>query len=268
MSILITPSEYYDELSLNMAKEIMDYTPQLFFEKNHNGKLPPYADSSSVLLTINERFFLITAAHCIYDIDCIGIMVENDFYTIGGYLKYFEPNDQDNYEPNHLDLAIFELNDETIKAFKLKYKFLDWNRIGFGHQSSTISHYLVIGYPEYKTEKHFPTKKILSSPLILRTIGVNVDKYVKDKVNKNSCIILSADQKNVGLNTTNTIIELPPLGGISGCGIWHVFNEFGKTPRYQLVAILTGENEQKTLLYSTKIDHIKKILEIHFNLKV
>ncbi len=82
-----------------------------------------------------------------------------------------------------------------------------------------------------------------------------------------SCIILSADQKKVGLNTTNSIIELPELGGISGCGIWHVFNEFGKNPKYHLVAILTGENEEKTILYSTKVDHIKKILQIHFSLK-
>ncbi len=28
-----------------------------------------------------------------------------------------------------------------------------------------------------------------------------------------SCIILIADQKKVGLNTTNSIIELPELGG-------------------------------------------------------
>lgn len=267
MSMIITPSEYYDEISLNMAKEIMDYTPQLFFEKIHKNKLPPYADSSSLLITVNNRHFLVTAAHCIYDIESIGFMIENDFYTIGGNLKSFEPNMENNYDPNNLDLSIFELFEETIQAIKLKYKFLDWSKIGFGHKSSMTSHYLIVGYPEYKTQKNYPTKKIISSPLILRTTGVPIEVYIKNEVNKNSCIILTADQKNVAVNTINSIIELPELGGISGCGIWHVFNEFGKNPKYHLVAILTGENEQKTILYSTKIEHVKNILQTHFNLK-
>jgi hypothetical protein len=60
---------------------------------------------------------------------------------------------------------------------------------------------------------------------------------------------------------------LPDLNGISGCGIWNVSNVFEKKPQYKLVSILTGENFQKTVLYSAKVDYLKILFQAYFDVK-
>lgn len=269
MSSLITTSEYYDDACDNIAKEIAKCTPQLFSVKNHISKLPPAADSSSVLLTVNNRYFLITAAHCVhgFDLECMGIIIGNDFCTIGGQLKYFEPNDLDACDPNKIDLAIFELEPSTVSAMKEKYQFLQWNKIGLNHSSLQSSRYLIFGYPETQTEKKYlPDKIIIPTPLVLRTIGVPSEYYSKENINIQNTIVLTVEQKSVGRSSTNAIEELPFLAGISGCGIWNIFNLFGETPQYQLVSFLTGENENKTVLYSSRVDNLKKLLNTQFDI--
>lgn len=269
MTNLISTSEFYDDICDNISKEIAKCTPQLFSVKNHISKLPPTADSSSVLLTVNERFFLITAAHCVhgFDLHCMGIMLENDFCTIGGQLKYFEPNDLDTCDPNKIDLAIFELEPETVSAMKEKYQFLQWDKIGLNHSSSQSSRYLIFGYAEQQTEKKYlPNKIITPTPLVLRTIGVSNEYYLKEKINSQKTVVLTVDQKSVGRSSTDVIEELPFLGGISGCGIWNIFNLFGNTPQYQLVSFLTGEDENKIVLYSSRVDNLKGLLETQFDI--
>lgn len=262
MANLISPSDFYDDICEKIAKEIALCTPQLFSVKNQNSRLPPKADSSSLLVTVNNRFFLTTAAHSVHDFDlnCIGIMIENDFCTIGGQLKYFEPNELENFDPNKIDIAVFELEATTVSVMKEKYQFLQWNKIGLNHISSEASHYLIFGYPEQETKKYYPTKQILPSPFILRTIGVTKEYYFKESVDITKTVIVTVDQKMVVRSSTQKIEVLPELGGISGCGVWNVFNLFGETPQYQLVSILTGENEEKTVLYSSKINVLRNIL--------
>ena len=144
-----------------ISKEIQKYTPQLFYDENPNGNLPSKAYASSILITVNDIFLLINAGHTFQDVELsnIGIMIENEFCTIGGGLIKYEPNDQF-YEPNKLDISVFRLDSETIETFKEKYKFLSYNKIQFNHFSVEQSKYLVFGYPEKMTRKDFPTKNI------------------------------------------------------------------------------------------------------------
>lgn len=239
MNTLNTPSDFYDDICDKIAKEISKFTPQLFSVKDHKSRLPPRADSSSVLLSVRNRFFLITAGHTIhsYDLNCIGVMLGNDFYTIGGLLKCFEPNELNDYDPNKIDMAVFELEHNTVNVIKEKYQFLQWNKVGLNHSSSNKSPYLTFGYPGQKTKKHYPTKQIIPSPFILRTIGTSNECYIKAGIDTNKIIILAVDQKRVASSFTKEIEILPELGGISGCGVWSIFNLLGENPQYELVSI-------------------------------
>jgi hypothetical protein len=149
MNEIISVDEFYDDLANQLSKEIADYSPQIFFDRYKKRNLPLLPDCSSILITIDERFFLITAGHCVHnmDISSIGVMIENDFFTIGGSVKYFEPNDMNFYEPNNLDIAIYELHNDTVTAFKQKYKFLKIDQLGLNRESSEISRYILFGYP-------------------------------------------------------------------------------------------------------------------------
>jgi len=270
MANLITPTEYYNKICNRIAVEIAKFTPQLFSVKSHKSTLPPSADSSSILLTVAERFFLITTGHTVHNVDlsCLGLMIGNDFYTIGGQLRYFEPNELDNCDPNKLDMAVFELDSDIVNVISVKYQFLQWNKIGINHSSLTTSFYLIFGYPEQKTRKWFPTKQILPSPLVLRTVGMPQEYYAKEGINHGKTIVTIADQKRVGRSSTKEIEQLPELGGISGCGVWNIFNLLDDKPQFELVSILTGENAEKTVLYSSKVDNLKKILTSQFNIAI
>lgn len=265
----MSKTAFYNEIANRIAIEVGKCTPQLYAVRNHtNNRLPPYADSSSVLLTVNERFFLLTSGHSVHGIDLhhLGIMIDNDFCTICGDLQYFEPNSDQGYEPGKLDIAIFELGLITVSAIKEKYTFLSWDKLDTGYASSQISPYIIFGYAASETKKHFPSKEILPSPFILRTISVPGEYYNEQQIDPAKTLVLQVDQKQVMLARANSIRELPELGGISGCGVWRVLNLTDEIPQYKLASIITGENETKSVLYSTKIDRAVTLLKTNFNL--
>ncbi len=251
---------FYNEIALTVAEHVQKFTPQIFSVRNHESTLPPSPHSSSVLIKIAERHILISAAHTFHNenLQNIGFMIQQDFIAIGGQLRYFEPNDSDNYEPTKKDIAFFELDDVTIEAFKEKYDFLEWDKLGFNHFSEIDSKYLIFGYPSEMTRKNFPAKLITPSSLKLRTIGVPPPYYRADKINIFQTLILLAVQDNI--TGADTFKKLPVLGGISGCGVWDISNTSPSNPEYKLVSIMTGENESQTVLYSTKIDELLQYL--------
>lgn len=264
-----TSTEYYNHVCSAIASDIAKWTPQLFTVKTHVNKLPPQAFGSSVLLTVERRYFLITAAHCVHGINLeyLGIMIGNDFCSIGGNLLYFEPNEEI-FNPNNSDIAVFELHDDTVEAMREKYEFMSWDKVRLQHQSNEYAKYLIFGYPASKTTKHFPTKQVIPEPLVLRTIGIPDNYYTNEKVDRNKTFILFADQRSVGRANSENIEELPELGGISGCGVWQIFDLTTNNPKYGLVALITGEGGNKTVLYCSRIDHVGNILKRHFYINV
>lgn len=234
-----------------ISKEIEQYTAQLFYDKNPTNNLPSKPHASSVLITVNRKYFLITAGHTFEDVDIshIGIMIDHDFCTIGGGLSKIEPNN-DNYEPNKRDLSIFQLDDVTIKTFDEKYKFLGLEQIEFNHYSVESSQYLVVGYPEEMTRKNFPTRSISPSALVMSTIGIAPEFYNLENINLDNVLILFLGEFVSSI--TKKLKKVPDMGGLSGGGVWIVFGN-NNNYQYKLVSIVTGENSFKSHLYSTKI---------------
>lgn len=253
----------HNKVATAIAKHVVKFTPQLFSVKNHQTKLPPSPDSSSVLIKVGDRHILITAAHNLHNenLQNIGFMLKKDFVVIGGELRYFEPNEIDGYEPTKKDIAFFELDNVTIEAFKEKYEFLEWNQLGLNHFSSIDSKYIILGYPGERTKKNFPTKLITPTSLTLRTVGLPPPCYYENNIDMTQTLILPVDQNN--FSSTETLKKLPNLGGLSGCGVWHIWDTSRTNLKYELVSIITGENELKTLLYSTKIDELLKYLPLY-----
>jgi hypothetical protein len=78
--------------------------------------------------------------------------------------------------------------------------------------------------------------------------------------------MLSLPENQIGQSSSNTITELPELEGISGCGVWIVFHLFSEFPDYKLVSIITGEDNDSSYLYSSRIEVLKIILNKGFGL--
>ena len=66
------------------------------------------------------------------------------------------------------------------------------------------------------------------------------------------------------MNSNNEISELPELDGVSGCGVWSIYDLFEERPKYELISIITGEDAQRTVLYSSRLDNFKKMLVNNF----
>ena len=268
-----TPNElsiHYNKATNLMADEIFFSTPQLFRAKDHASKLPEQPHSTSIIFTANEKYFLLTAGHSVHgqDMKKIGIKLGNDFLTLGGQFACIEHNEDNNYDPTKLDIAVFDLDTATFQAIKEKYRFLDHSKLKFNHHSTSSAYYLLMGFPENLTTKHFPTKTINPKSLRLRTIGLPFEYYIENNINPKKTLSLFLDQEHIGTANTDAVTALGELGGISGCGIWEISEINSSNPQYHLVSIVTGEDERKKVLFSTKIDIVPAIIKSYFNIDI
>lgn len=255
--------EFRDRVIESIAKQISRFSPQLFLNKRHNPKLPPHSLASSILLSVDEKHFLISAAHTFLeeDLQNVGIMFGNNFCNIGGELWWLEPNVEDNYDPNKLDIAIFKLDEITVAAFKKRYEFLTCDKLGFNHHSSSKSRYLSFGFPEKKTRKHFPTKEIIPTSITLGLFGLGEAFYHENNFDERKSLLLLIKQQERDDLNIEIVKPLPELEGISGCGVWNVLNLSPENLIYQLVSIVTGQDDSKSILYSTKVDVLFDFLQ-------
>lgn len=255
--------EFHDRVVESIAKQISDFSPQLFLDKRHNPKLPPHSLASSVLISVGEKHFLISAAHTFHeeDLQNVGIMFGNNFCPIGGELWWLEPNVGDNYDPNKQDIAIFKLDEITVDVLKKRYKFLTWDKLGFNHHSSTKSRYLSFGFPEKKTRKNYPTKEIIPTSIILGLFGLGERYYRENNFDEKKLLLLLIKQQEMDDLNIEVVKPLPELEGMSGCGVWNVFNLSIENSQFELVSIVTGQNHSKSILYSTKVDVLFNYLQ-------
>ncbi len=233
---------------------------------------------SSVLIKISDTYLLLTAAHVLLDYmktpiapynekeKEVGFIIKNIFHGIGAAIRYFEPDTGED-EENKKDIAFYHLCEETVEALREIHDFLDFEKIEFGHYSEMGSNYGVYGYPsgDDSIRKSYPNKTVTVEPLSLLTYGVPPVYYDDNEIDYNKKLILIAgDQEIAGMTYKFSGEPLPKLGGISGCGVWHILNLQDSEPEFNLVGIMTGygyieldnvkKSKRVTLLYATKID--------------
>lgn len=253
-------TELYNQVAELIRRDVIKYTPQLYYSEDNIPESEPIAFASSVLIKYRNDFLLITAGHVFQDEDpnTIGVMLKDEFCVIGGMLKGFEPNDENSYNPKYLDIAIFKLDEISVNMFKEQYQFLELNT--FIPHSSIDDRYLIFGYPAQFTVSNATTKTINPKSMSLRTIGADFS-YYKNDIDISKTIILLVNQENIASSNNETVSKIADLEGISGCGVWKVINLSTEKPQYELVSFITGENEFKTILYSTRLNIVLDLLK-------
>jgi hypothetical protein len=265
MKKIIPPVDFVNEVGLKIAKEIYFFSPQLFYRRFDSKNIPSVALRSSILFTTNGRFFLVTAAHLFFaeiyekdiDVNRIEIAIGNEYHKLGGILVTCDPNGDDIYDPDKIDTAVFELDNDTANSITKKYQFLPWIKIHFGHESSAVLKYLIVGYPQAYTKLYYPDKAVISTPFVLAATGADHQYYLQEGIDENKIIVLPIKKDNA---------ELPKLEGISGCGVWIVSSLGSERPEYKLVSIVTGSDKDSLTLYSIRIEAIRMILSKRFSI--
>jgi hypothetical protein len=69
------------------------------------------------------------------------------------------------------------------------------------------------------------------------------------------------NHQQITLAKTGELVKLVDLGGISGCGVWEISEIHSSNPQYQLVSIVTGEDDKLDVLYSTKINTLNLFID-------
>lgn len=256
------------EIVNEAAREILHYTPQLFC-RSETGPLKPEAIASSVLLRVNERSFLVTAAHVLkyFHPVNIGIMIGSDFYILNGEVKYTDISVSS--INNKVDLAVWRLHEDVADDLSKQYKFLDVTQIGDRHIVDTRPCYLVVGFPVSRTKRN-PEKQIIKpDPFVYLTKIAEQKYYDKLTFDNQQSILVNYQKSKVKMMSAEKkqILRGPEPVGISGCGLWHLpsfFVEKGAKVPLILTAIMLEHHNRFNILSATKISLVTDIIRMHF----
>jgi hypothetical protein len=245
------------------ADSILKSTIQFYYNKPESGRLA--ANASGVLLTVDNRFFVVTAAHVLakHYSDTFVLLADTEA-TLGGQLYTTEGTAED-----RIDLAVLELTDATqLEQFQQEYHFLTLADIST-HQTHKTSQYLLVGYPATKTKVYDGI--IVARPYPLQAeLSTDFD-YAKHGVQRATHLVLASSGNVVSGANTNPH-KRPRLKGVSGGGVWHNGNYLQGDPAHEkrLVGILTEEiteHGRKSLLI-TRTTVLLEFMRQRFGLSI
>lgn len=242
---------------------ILKSTIQFYYNKSNSGQLA--ACGSGVLLTLDNRFFVVTAAHVLVkNLSNTFVLLADTKATLAGPL-YHTPGTKD----DRIDLAALELTDATqLAQLQQEYHFLTLEDISTS-QTHANDLYLLVGYPARKTKVY--DGAIHAKPYPLQAQVATGFDYAKYGIQWATHIVLDASGDVVSATSPNPH-KRPILEGMSGGGLWHNGNYLLGDPAREkrLVGIVTeevAERGRKTLLV-TRITVLLEAMRLRFGLSI
>lgn len=245
---------------------ILQCTIQFFVEKE-GGQYQ--GAGSGLLLTVDGRFFMITAAHVIAEhYEDIFIILGDMKQQLGGRLFTTPLPDSGNRTDDKLDIGIMELLDgNLIVSIQKDYSFLILSDLDIDHKAS--GPYLSVGYPAAKTKSY--KGKLETSPYPVQA-DLRKDFDYK-KVGFNHLTHIALKFEGGVISATNLVPhKTPTMNGISGSGVWHNGNYLTGNPVTQkkLIGIVIEESasNNRTVMIVTRIAVISEMLRQAFKLNI
>lgn len=221
---------------------------------------------TGVLLEINGKLYLLTAAHVLDNIDIknFAFWDEQDLVQVSGNAVYLSNRTEGNGTG---DIAVWQLSDEVTDALKKHYKFLPFDRIKLNHQINTSERYFILGYPVSKTKIRYQTKTITIKSMKYFTCGeVSQRKIEHNQLDSKVNFLLKYHRRKAHTlgNIRSQKEHLPDPHGISGCGLWYLDDD--KVAR--LVGIMIGYNHPDSIMIASRIDLATEIIRKSFDSSV
>lgn len=229
-----------------ISKQILKYTPQLYYiEKNYPDKTPKPL-GSSVLYASETNNYLITAKHVFNNENewSVGILIKNIFYALEG-IKYQTTD-------NNLDIAVFHLTERLTETLLESYSFLNSDQIDENHYyTKLLPRYLEVGFPLTKSKLKKHDKTIRVNPFIL------VSDIIKQS---NEYIYVNIPKTRKSFNDNIPTRTIPILTGLSGSGLWYVSNFYRLN--FKLVGIMIEwDDKNKKYTKGTKINFVTGMIK-------
>lgn len=217
---------------------------------------------SGILLTVDDRFFVVSAAHVIQGES------RNTFVLLGEYEVTLAGN-WCYTRSTTIDLAVLELNDSPqIAELQQQYRFLTLADLSV-RQKHLNDLYLVVGYPAAKTKVYGGLAHARAYPLQAQE-AAGFD-FAAHQLQRGSHLVLDATGNVVSASNPNPH-KRPKLEGISGGGVWHNGNYLKDNPAEakKLVGIITEESGggrgRQRRLFVTRTAVLLEFMRLAFSL--
>ena len=258
----MNPTERYAYRQWLDIKECQKYTVRLLANHKNIYKI----HGTGVLVSVKNSKYLLTASHVVDKYD--KLMIPLDSYNVmipGGIVKFslFEGN----RENDSIDIAMIQLDSETIKELSPYYSFLPETSILTKHNSQKSLFYTYLGYPSTFSKLSHSKDSFHSRVFFQYNFQCDEEIYTKLNRSPKTNIIIKYDKKN-SLNTQAEIISVgPDLYGMSGCGLWFTdpMDIYSEIPNPKLVAIMTDwPIKNRKCVIGTKMDIIMDSIKKEF----
>lgn len=229
----------------------------------------PTLVGSSVLLTVADHPFLLTAAHVIDQAKPLGLGVlgEPNMVELGETRYFSTVAPKNDRTRDNVDVGFFELSAAQVELLG-DVRFLGPADLDVDDTPSyftyTRTKYVVVGYPAGRQGTLRNTSEVSPTPLFYMAQAAMPEKYSTLGVDVNRHLLLPFDRKNVLSHAGRT--TAPNLNGMSGCGVWRIDSLHGLPGgRDQLVALfIEWHRGDHRLLIATRIDQcLHGIREAH-----
>ncbi|TGM68661.1 hypothetical protein EHQ94_07055 [Leptospira meyeri] len=232
----------------------------------------PFQYGTGVLLEIENRYFLISAAHTILDESPkIYLPFGDEVKHVGGNIVGTKLPASGFRNDDRIDLASLELQDSLIDDLKKYFTFIKIENTGLFLSPKEKYIYIITGFPHNKT-KIIRNESIKSSSFSYFNSNLlnNNEKYIKTKTKFHSHLLMEFDKKQI-INSEDVQIKTPKLDGMSGCGFWCIPNllpnNLNELPLL-LAGIFIEHHESENVLVGTRIHIILELLRQEYNLNL
>jgi hypothetical protein len=214
---------YRHDLIDQIAESLSSTTVQFFYE---NKKGLPEATGSGLFFEVENRHFVITAAHVIAEHpNDTYIIVGTEGIILGGLLHFVALHNSEKRKDDKIDLAFIELDNSLINLIKSQYRFLTLDDIQVDHSINESFQYLSYGYPVTKTKfKNIQGERVIvTSPFIYNSTILPNFNHARFGFRQDVHIAIKFSGE-IKSNVNKLPHLAPDVSGISGSGLWYLLN--------------------------------------------
>ncbi|MBG9378563.1 hypothetical protein I5907_20170 [Panacibacter sp. DH6] len=248
--------------ALISATKILSSTCQLFIIDKRSKK--PHG--CAVLVTCNSKYYCLSNSHVFNKSKFPNVYMltrDNEYVLLEGGLMYSEPSFGNNINNDTFDVGIMELTEQVKDKF-FGYTFLELDQIETSVTLLRNNVTMIAAYPATKTKFDSKTKSLKFNPLIVRTIPITKD-YSNIGFPKAYHHVVDFPKKSFKETSTEQRMTAAQPHGMSGSGLWILAGKSELDYQPFLIGILSEYHENKSMIFSTKIDLYLSIIKQLFD---
>jgi hypothetical protein len=230
----------------DVMQDVLPFTKAIFARGGLNRA--PQQIGSSVLVTIEEEVFLLTAAHAMEPFrgNSVFIALDGQYVPVEGSVYRNHPGPTSHHiEQDEVDTAVLHVQGPyAARLREIAYPFENSLLLNTPYPGA----YVAVGYPLKLAKRE--ARQIFSYPMGWLLQGLTEERYQRLGISPSASLAFGMSKR---VATSNGYVPRPSLRGMSGCGVWIVPRVNGIELPHRLVGLFTGTAKARGLALATNI---------------